>query len=295
DDLASVNVDLLNEDRKTLAQLQPQGALYTQNPFFWTPFNGATSTDDRSEFGSPLSIDPAFGTITGNGATNYALVGNTMEYLTKTSQANGGLPVLFSLDRTGTSITTNSTPHYPIPIKLNFRSSVAPTNFSYSIVQQGNQNPGVSADAINWFDCTATNPQREQTTGGPACANYLNGATRTISESFPGDYYYTGTLLLPTQAGVQHDLHLACANQEATVETIKGSFEVDNLQDLQKAILNLDSSYAYGAGVNPPVTLQQLMDSIQSGDACGKSNANAFSVIWALDKVTPPNLTCQSN
>ncbi|MFH0970393.1 MAG: carboxypeptidase-like regulatory domain-containing protein [Candidatus Diapherotrites archaeon] len=294
DKLSSLTVRLSDKDAKTLKDLQPKGKDYVNNPFFYMALDGIVGVDSRSEYGSPFHIDPTTGRLTGNADSDYGTIEEIAEFIGK----NENLPLLFKLAINGSS-SLNTAYSVPIPLKLRYGSSFGNPAFQYALVERGVPNPGaLPANSVQWYDCTSTNTQPVPLLAGAAvCGDNLPAQSYSLTQSFPGEYYYTGILLLPpSNSGKLYDLHVSCAQSEADLQTIKQTYSVDATSDTQKKIINLDESYAGDAAKSVEFSLDGLLDAVEEGVLCAKMDTKGMSIIWNLanTNVTPSTMTCQS-
>lgn len=284
---------LTNKDARTLADLQPQGAEYAKNPFFYLPLNGAVAKNKRAGYGSAFYIDEVTGKLVTSGTSTSEK--KTLQEIASFSQANQNLPVLFKLTK-GTGYSVETAPHVPIPLKLRYGGAQQNPSFQYTFTDNSGQPVVMPSNAITWYDCTSSLPNVVTPLAGASCNVSLSpGQSQSLRQNLPGEYFYTGMLLLPPAAtGNQYGILPLCANTEGDLKTVKNIVSTSNTASSQIQSILLDETYAVPAAQNIPQSLTALIQSIQDGRTCARMDSGNFSVIWDLATITPSTLTCNS-
>jgi hypothetical protein len=279
--------------------LQELGKDYAKNPFFTIPFNGYTGVgtdNERMDYGSGYYIELGSGEIRAleNSESQFAKAETPFEIINY-SEENETLPVLFGMDYAGGIYNTVSSPSIPVPIKLEFGAGEGKPSFQYVIGKQGTSfTPEKEASTlVTWYDCTNVLGTPVVARQGPSCnASSSPNESSSLEHTVPGQYYYTGMVLLPPEE--KYLLGGVCSQSQAALETIasKITLNKDN-PTTQLPFASLNKENAVAEAQQPPVTLEELVDSIAEGTSCGKISENEFKVIWNVEKIVPQNLTCQ--
>lgn len=287
-------VILSNKDAKTLKDLQIAGSDYAKNPFFSIGFNGSVAKDSRTSKGysSPYFIDPATGKVSSVSGTEKT----TIQQIADFSQANENLPVLFKLSK-GAGYTVETAPHVVVPLKLRYGGAQTNPSFQYTLTVNGSPTP-LPTNVVKWYDCTSTLSSVVTPAAGGLCNSSLNGTqSQSLTQSLPGEYFYSGMILLPpTTVANRYGIIPLCAKTEGDLKFAKNNGQVVSVgitPDSQAQIVNLDESYAAPAVQKIPLSLSDLLQYVQDGKACAKVDGD-FTVIWDLKSAVPDALTCNS-
>jgi hypothetical protein len=299
--LDTLTIFITKKDVKTLAGLQPEGAKYEDNPFFHIAFNGSVAKDERKakKYSSPYHIDPTSQRVIGG--KGLSVENTTIEQIAAFSQENENLPVLFKISSAyegGYSLET--APHVPVPLKLRFGGATSNPAYQYAVVPRGKElvpNPP-PLNVVTWYDCTdAFSPPVKDPTlvATAAVCGDLDTASHSLQQESPGEYFYSGMLLLPPSTSTsRYDFYPVCARDQGELRTLKGAVSINTASGTQSP-LQLDETYAGPAARDIPDSLNKLIEYVRDGKACAKVDGG-FTVIWELgnQNIVPVNLTCKS-
>jgi hypothetical protein len=289
---------LTNKDARMLTDLQPPGAEYAKNPFFYLPLNGAVAKNNRTGYGSSFYIDETTGKLVTSGTSTSEK--KTLQEIADFSKANQNLPMLFKLTK-GAGYTVETAPHVPIPLKLRYGGAQQNPSYQYLFYTFANnsiQPVVMPLNTITWYDCTSALPNVVAPLAGAACnKNLSSGQSQSLQQNLPGEYFYTGTLLLPpANSGDRYGILPLCANTEGDLKTVKNVSTVTNTVSDQINPILLDETYAGPAAQKIPLSLTDLLQSVQDGRTCAKIDSGTFNIIWELGNknIVPDSLTCKS-
>ncbi len=298
-EITAANVSLSAKDARTLKDLQPQGATYDQNPFFRVGFNGNVAKDQRAQKGysSAYYIDASTGKVVSTGLASSEK--KTLQEIADFSQANQNLPILFKLTKgVGFAYSVETAPHVPIPLKLRYGGAQQNPSYQYTFTDNSGSAVAMPLNAITWYDCTSALPTVVTPLAGASCnASLVPLMSQSLRQNLPGEYFYTGTLLLPpTTSGNRYGILPLCANTEGDLKTVKNVSSVGNTPSNQISPVLLDETYAGPAAKTIPNSLTELLQSVQDGRTCAKVESGEFSIIWELgnENIVPDALTCKS-
>jgi hypothetical protein len=281
--------------RATLDDLEKentQGSVelaYSENPFFSMPFNGSTGASGRNGYGMKIGMrsDGTLYTVTGTGTPYVSSAFNAHDTLESLAifLNEQKLPTLVELTQNMVEIA----PSLPVGIKAQVSNPSGEGVLQYGIVTLNASDNYLPVESpVLWYDCTKSSTQTPvEVLDQAICSSKPN--QQSIRSSVAGnDTFYTGIALVPDET---YALSPVCAEEKAWVQVEGQSPEtIDGVAD-GFTTLRLNSKIT-----STPDTLQEMIDLVVRGDACGKIENGQLRIIWdaSSPNVVPKTLQCGS-
>lgn len=288
--------------RATLDELEAEKSAsgvtlaYSENPFFYLPFNGSTGlTTVRNGYGTSYAMRANGKLELVQGSATSANTSVSLNEHTTLEQLSAFVttrkqPVLLSVEGASKPYTINLAPSIPVGVRADVTNPSGIASMQYGFVRVGAETNFIDASPILWSDCTRSTSQLVSTLDQATCNTAIANQT-TIQGSISGnENFYTGIALVPDNT---YAMVPACAVDNAVIlgegqsptqvgRTVQGLGEPLRLNNSRFTTQSVD-------------TLQDVINLITRGDACGKLDGG-LTAIWdaSSERVVPKTLQCGS-